>query len=70
MVLKNTGSRISITNLFADFIVSRIPHNEETIIKVVDCKNFFIIKGKTSMKSRFKPMNVKILMNLMIMELN
>ena len=48
MVLKNTGSRILITNLFADFIVSKIPHNEETIIKVVDCRNFFIIKGKTS----------------------
>ena len=48
MVLKNIGSRILITNLFADFIVSKIPHNEETIIKVVDCTNFFIIKGKTS----------------------
>jgi len=48
MVLKNIGSRILITNLFADFIVSKIPHNKETIIKVVDCKNFFVIKGKTS----------------------
>jgi len=48
MVLKNISSRILITNLFADFIVSKIPHNEETIIKVVDCTNFFIIKGKTS----------------------
>ena len=48
MVLKNTGSRILVTNLFADFILSKIPHNEETIIKIVDCKNFFIIKGKTS----------------------
>jgi hypothetical protein len=48
MILKNTDSRILITNLFADFILSKIPHNEETIIKVVDCTNFFIIKGKTS----------------------
>ena len=48
MILKNTKSRILITNLFADFILSKIPYNEETIIKVVDCKNFFIIKGKTS----------------------
>ena len=48
MILKNTESRILITNLFADFILSKIPHNEETIIKIVDCKNFFIIKGKTS----------------------
>jgi hypothetical protein len=48
MILKNTKSRVLITNLFADFILSKIPHNEETIIKVVDCKNFFVIKGKTS----------------------
>jgi hypothetical protein len=48
MVLKNTESRILITNLFADFILSKIPHNEDSIIKVIDCKNFFIIKGKTS----------------------
>jgi hypothetical protein len=48
MILKNTESRILITNLFADFILSKIPYNEETIIKIVDCKNFFIIKGKTS----------------------
>lgn len=48
MILKSTKSRILITNLFADFILSKIPHHEETIIKVVDCKNFFVIKGKTS----------------------
>ena len=48
MVLKNIGSRVLITNLFADFIISKIPHDEETIIKVVDCKNFFVIKGTTS----------------------
>lgn len=48
MILKNTGSRILITNLFADFILSKIPFKEDTIIKVVDCTNFFVIKGKTS----------------------
>jgi hypothetical protein len=48
MILKNTDSRILIINLFSDFILSKIPHNEETIIRVVDCTNFFIIKGKTS----------------------
>ena len=48
MVLKNTDSRILIINLFSDFILSKIPHHEETIIKVIDCTNFFIIKGKTS----------------------
>jgi hypothetical protein len=48
MVLKNTESRILVINLFTDFILSKIPYNEDTIIKIVDCKNFLIIKGKTS----------------------
>jgi hypothetical protein len=50
MVLKKIGSRVFITNLFADFILSKIPKEEQSIIKVVDCKNFYIIKGKTSSK--------------------
>lgn len=48
MILKNIGSRVFVTNLLSDFILSKIPHNEDSIIKVIDCKNFFIIKGKTS----------------------
>lgn len=48
MILKRPNSRIFITNLFADYILSKIPHHQETIIKVVDCKNFFIIKGRTT----------------------
>jgi hypothetical protein len=48
MNLKKIGSRLFISNLFADFILSKIPNTEESIIKVVDCKNFLIIKGKTS----------------------
>lgn len=50
MILKNIGSRISITNLFADFILSKISQDESSIIKVVDCINFYIIKGKTTSK--------------------
>jgi hypothetical protein len=50
MILKNPNSRISIVNLLSDFILSKIPNNEETIISIVDCKNFFVIKGKTSYK--------------------
>jgi hypothetical protein len=36
--------------LFADFILSKIPNTEDSVIKVVDCKNFFVVKGKTSSK--------------------
>lgn len=50
MVLKKIGSRVFITNLFADFILSKIPNDEQSIINVVDCKNFYIIKGITSSK--------------------
>ena len=48
MNLKKIGCRLFTTNLFADFILSKIPNTEESIIKVIDCTNFLIIKGKTS----------------------
>ena len=48
MNLKKIGSRAFTTSLFADFILSKIPHNEETVIRVVDCTNFIVIKGKTT----------------------
>ena len=50
MILKKIGSRVFITNLFADFILSKIPNEEQSIINVVDCKNFYIIKGQTTSK--------------------
>lgn len=48
MILKKPNSRIFTVNLFADFILSKIPHNEESIISIVDCKNFMVLRGKTS----------------------
>jgi hypothetical protein len=48
MILKSKGSKLSIVNLFADFILSKIPHEEETLIQVADCNNFLVVKGKTS----------------------
>lgn len=50
MILKKIGSRVFVTNLFADFILSKISKEEQSIISVVDCKNFYIIKGKTTSK--------------------
>ena len=38
MNLKKIGSKLFTTNLFADFILSKIPNTEESIIKVIDCK--------------------------------
>lgn len=51
MVIKKESSRIFIINLFADFILSKIPNKEESIIKIVDCKNFLLIKGITTSKT-------------------
>jgi hypothetical protein len=48
MILKSPKSRLSVVNLFADFILNKIPKNEQTIIQVVDCLNFYVIKGKTT----------------------
>jgi len=34
----------------ADFILNKIPKEEESIIQVIDCQNFYVIKGKTTHK--------------------
>jgi hypothetical protein len=51
MTIKKKLSRIFIINLFADFIISKIPHEEQSIINLVDCKNFILVKGKTTSKT-------------------
>lgn len=48
MILKHPNSRLGIVNLLSDFILSKIPKKEKTIIQVVDMVNFVVIKGKTS----------------------
>jgi len=50
MIIKKESSRIFVLNLFADFIVSKIPHEEQSIINLVDCKNFILVKGFTTSK--------------------
>ena len=51
MTIKKQLSRIFLINLFADFIISKIPHEEQSIINLVDCKNFILVKGKTTSKT-------------------
>ena len=51
MTLKKESSRVFMINLFADFIISQIPYDEQSIIKVVDCNNFILVKGKTTSKT-------------------
>ena len=50
MILKKTNSRVYTINLFSDFLLTKVPHTEESIFSIADCKNFIIIKGKTSNK--------------------
>ena len=50
MILKKTNSRVYTINLFSDYLLTKIPHSEESIFSVADCQNFIIIKGKTSYK--------------------
>ena len=57
MILKSLTSRLSIVNLFADFILNKIPKEKETIIQVVDCFNFYVVKGKSTHN---EPLNLSI----------
>lgn len=47
MVLNKNKSRNFLVNLFADFIVDKIGKTVSTKIQVIDCINFFVVKGKT-----------------------
>lgn len=47
MILNKNKSRNFLINLFADFIVDKIGKTTSTKIQVIDCINFFVIKGKT-----------------------
>jgi hypothetical protein len=44
------NSREYLVNSLSEFILSEIPSNENSIIQVVDCENFYVVKGKTSYK--------------------
>jgi hypothetical protein len=51
MILPKKGSRQHIVNIFSEFILNQFPINSNTYVDVVDCKNFYIVKGKTNSKS-------------------
>jgi hypothetical protein len=48
MILKNTKNKLSEINLLADYILNQIPNSERSMIKITNCGNFLIIKGKTT----------------------
>lgn len=59
MILKSPTSKLSIVNLLADYILNKIPKDEESIIQVVDCMNFYVIKGKTTYKETLDIAKIK-----------
>jgi hypothetical protein len=48
MRLINKNSKRGIVNLFADFILSKIDKNENSIIQVSDVGSFYVINGITT----------------------
>lgn len=50
MNLKKIGGKKFLVNLLSDFIMGKIASEEKSIIKIVDCGNFYVIKGKTTSK--------------------
>ena len=59
MILKSPTSKLSIVNLLADYILNKIPKDEESIIQVVDCMNFYVIKGNTTYKETLDIAKIK-----------
>lgn len=50
MVLSKIGSKNFVVNLMADYIMNKIGIDNKTKIQVIDCENFFVVKGKTESK--------------------
>lgn len=50
MTIFSSDSRKYLVNKLSDFILSELPISEKSIIQVVDCENFYVIKGKTCSK--------------------
>ncbi len=48
MRLINKNSKRGIVNLFADFILSKIDNNENSIIQVSDVGSFYVVNGMTT----------------------
>jgi hypothetical protein len=46
----NKNSKRGIVNLFADFILTKIDKNENTIIQITDCESFMVVHGQTTSK--------------------
>jgi len=79
MRLINKNSRRGITNLFADFILSKIKRTEKSIIQVTDCGAFMIVNGLTTsneyldineIKNEFKESFNDTLKELEMLDLN
>jgi hypothetical protein len=79
MRLINKNSRRGITNLFADFILSKIKRTEKSIIQVTDCGAFMIVNGLTTsneyldineIKNEFKESFGDVLKELEMSDLN
>lgn len=50
MILNKISTRVFIANLLADFLMSKLGKKNDSIIEVIDCRNFFVLKGKTISK--------------------
>lgn len=50
MALVIKESRRFIVNLLADFIIEKLGKASTSKIQIVDCENFFVVKGKTNNK--------------------
>lgn len=50
MVLSNVGDKNFVVNSLSNFVIEKLGVESSSVIKVVDLKNFFVIKGKTDSK--------------------
>jgi hypothetical protein len=59
MRLINKNSKRGITNLFADFILSKIDTSHKSIIQVTDCGPFMVVNGLTTSEDLLDILKIK-----------
>lgn len=59
MRLINKNSKRGITNLFADFILSKIDTSHKSIIQVTDCGPFMVVNGLTTSEDLIDILKIK-----------
>lgn len=57
-MIYNSNKKLFL-NLFSEFLLSKVPKTEISKFQIIDCENFFIVKGETTLKELLDLKSIK-----------